>query len=165
MQLKFKASGEAAGEGAFALTPEEIELSGNFSSNKGKLPWPSEKGIISSTFGEHNHPVLKRVKIKNNGIDILTSQSEEARAIFDGTVISIRTITNTNKAIIIRHGEYFTVYSNLSEVFVQQGQKVSTKQRLGNIYTDSSGNKTELHFEIWRGKTLLNPSSWIVRNN
>jgi septal ring factor EnvC (AmiA/AmiB activator) len=104
-----------------SLTPEESRLSNTFSENKGNLPWPSEKGIISGTFGEHRHPVLKRVKTKNNGINILTNKGAYARAIYNGTVISVKSITNTNTAVIIRHGEYFSVYSNLDNVFVKRG--------------------------------------------
>lgn len=148
---------------SIAMTPDEHIVSSNFYSNKGRLPWPSARGVISSTFGEHSHPVLKKVRIRNNGIDILTSRGERARTIFDGAVISVRTITNNNKAVIIRHGEYFTVYSNLSEVFVRQGDNVKTKQEIGLINTDNSSAKTELHFEIWRGKSLLNPSGWIAK--
>ncbi|MBC35831.1 MAG: peptidase M23 [Bacteroidetes bacterium] len=146
-----------------ALTPEERQLSSRFYNNKGKLPWPSMRGIISSTFGEHPHPVLKKVRIKNNGIDILTNRGEKARSVFKGKVISVRTITNTNKAVIIRHGDYFTVYSNLSQVYVNTGDEVETKQDLGVVYTDRNSAKTELHFEIWKGKTLLNPASWIAK--
>lgn len=146
-----------------ALTPEERQLSSRFNSNKGKLPWPSNRGVISSTFGEHPHPVLKKVRIKNNGIDILTNRGEKARAVFKGKVISVRTITNTNKAVIIRHGDYFTVYSNLNQVFVKSGDEVETKQELGVVYTDISNSKTELHFEIWKGKTILNPASWVSK--
>ena len=146
-----------------SLTPEESLLSNTFSENKGNLPWPSEKGIISSTFGEHRHPVLKKVKTKNNGINILTNKGASARAIYNGTVISVKSITNTNTAVIIRHGEYFSVYSNLDNIFVKRGDKVTTKQKIGLIYTSPSDLKTELHFEIWRGKTLLNPAYWIVK--
>jgi len=146
-----------------SLTPEESHLSNNFTENKGNLPWPSEKGIISSTFGEHRHPVLKRVKTKNNGINILTNKGANARTIYNGTVISVKSITNTNTAVIIRHGEYFSVYSNLDNVFVKRGDKVTTKQEIGLIYTNPSDLKTELHFEIWRGKTLLNPAYWIAK--
>ena len=149
--------------GIIVLTPAELELTNSFSQNKGKLPWPSEHGIVSSTFGEHNHPVLQRIKIKNNGIDILTNAGENARAVFDGKVISVRTITNSNKAVIIRHGEYFTVYSNLIEVYVKVGDEVKTKQALGIVYNNQSESKTELHFEIWKGKILLNPQLWVVK--
>ncbi len=156
-----RAKTEEANKG-LALSPEELALSSNFAGNKGKLPWPSDKGIISSTFGEHQHPVLKRVKIKNNGINILTGKGGVARSIFNGTVISVRYITNTNIAVIIKHGEYFSVYSNLDKVYVQRGDAVATGQEIGVIFTNPADNKTELHFEIWKGKTLLNPSYWIL---
>jgi len=146
----------------FALTPEEKLLSENFASNKGKLPWPTERGIVSSTYGEHQHPVLKRVKVKNNGIDILTSEGEYARAVFSGEVTRVISVPNFNNVVIIRHGEYLTVYSNLDEVMVNKGQKVSTKQNIGKVYTDKNENKTELHFEIWQAKELKNPSYWLA---
>ncbi len=144
-----------------SMTEAELALSDDFNSNKGKLPWPSEKGIISSTFGEHTHPVLKKVRTKNNGIDILTGKGTIARSVFNGTVVSVRSITNNNTAVIIRHGEYFSVYSNLINVYVKQGDVVQTGQGIGQIYTNPDNNKTELHFEIWKGKTLLNPVYWI----
>ena len=146
----------------FALTPEELQLSENFASNKGKLPWPTERGIVSSTFGEHQHPVLPRVKVKNNGIDILTSEGEYARAIFGGIVTRIISVPNFNNVVIIRHGEYLSVYSNLDEVLVSKGQEVSTKQNIGRVYTNHSENKTELHFELWKAKDLMNPSYWLA---
>lgn len=147
----------------FSLTPEELQLSENFAANKGKLPWPLERGIVSSTFGEHAHPVLKNVKTKNNGIDILTDKSAKARAIFGGEVTRVISIPNYNYVVMIRHGEYLTVYSNLVEVFVKKGDKIETKQEVGVIHTDNTELKTELHFELWKGKTLLNPASWIAK--
>ncbi len=158
-----KKSGSEKRSNIISLTPDELKLTNSFSKNKGKLPWPSEYGIVSSTFGEHNHPVLKRIKVKNNGIDVLTNVGENARAVFNGKVISVRTITNSNVAVIVRHGEYFTVYSNLAEAFVKTGDEVRTKQSLGVVYTNPSESKTELHFEIWKGKVLLNPQSWVVK--
>ncbi|MCK4568642.1 MAG: peptidoglycan DD-metalloendopeptidase family protein [Bacteroidales bacterium] len=146
----------------FALTPEEKQLSENFTSNKGKLPWPTERGIVSSTFGEHQHPVLPRVKIKNNGIDILTGEGEYARAVFNGEVTRVISVPNFNNVVIVRHGEFLTVYSNLDEVMVSKGQKITTKQRIGRIYTDHNENRTKLHFEIWKAKDLMNPSSWLA---
>lgn len=147
----------------FALTPEELQLSENFASNKGKLPWPTERGIVSSTFGEHQHPVLPRVKIINNGIDILTSGGEYARAVFSGVVTRIISVPNFNNVVIIRHGEYLSVYSNLDEVMVSKGQEVRTKQNIGRVYTNQSENKTELHFELWKAKDLMNPSYWLAK--
>lgn len=158
---EIKPKNKGTGKGTYALTPAEKELSASFASNKGKLPWPIEKGMISETFGVHQHPVLKNVKTKNNGVDIATSPGEEARSIFDGKVVSVVTITTSNIAVIVKHGEYFTVYSNLDEVFVKQGDKVNTKEKIGNVHT-SLKNITELHFEVWKGKTLQNPASWIV---
>lgn len=147
----------------FALTPEELELSENFASNRGKLPWPTARGVVSSTFGEHQHPVLPRVKVNNNGIDILTSESEMARAVFNGEVTRVISVPNFNNVVIIRHGEFLSVYSNLDDVLVQKGDKVITKQPIGRVYTDSEENRTEMHFEIWKGKELQNPSYWLSR--
>ena len=146
----------------YELTPSEIKLTSSFASNKGKLPWPTERGVISETFGVHNHPVLKKVKTKNNGINILTSKNSEARAVFSGKVVSITTISNTNLAVIVKHGEYFTVYSNLDNVFVNKGDEVETNEIIGRIHTNLKG-KTELHFEIWRGSSIQNPSYWVQK--
>jgi septal ring factor EnvC (AmiA/AmiB activator) len=147
---------------SIALTPEEMELSNTFSNNKGKLPWPSERGIISGTFGEHAHPVLKGIKTKNNGIDILTNDGAHARAIYSGVVTSVMSIPNYNNVVIIRHGEFLSVYSNLEEVFVRRGDEVEIKESIGKVYTDKGQLKTELHFEMWQGKTLLNPQLWLA---
>jgi septal ring factor EnvC (AmiA/AmiB activator) len=147
----------------FALTPEEKILSENFSSNKGKLPWPTERGVVSSTFGEHQHPVLTRIKVKNNGIDILTGEGEYARAVFNGEVTRVISVPNFNNVVIVRHGEFLTVYSNLDEVLVSKGQKITTKQRIGRIYTNKDENKTELHFELWQAKDLMNPAYWLAK--
>ena len=149
--------------GTFALTPDEMELSASFQQNQGGLPWPVERGIISSTFGEHAHPVLKEVKTKNNGVDILTDEGMEARAVFGGEVTRVMSIPNYNYVVMIRHGEFLTVYSNLTEVYVTRGQKIDTKQAIGKIYTDTKDQKTELHFELWKGKTLLNPEGWLAK--
>jgi len=118
------------------LTPEERIISDNFALNRAKLPWPVERGIIASAFGEQPHPVLKKVKIKNNGIDIATTKDSEARAVFEGVVVSTTRITNTNFAVIVRHGEYFTVYSNLDDVYVKRGDKVKIKEVIGRIHTN-----------------------------
>lgn len=144
------------------LTPEEKLISDNFVSNQGKLPWPVNSGVISGTFGEHDHPVLPGIKVKNNGIDISTTKGTSARAVFNGIVVSIVNISDKNKAVIIRHGDYFTVYSNLQSVSVSKGASITTKQSIGIIYTDNEDEKTELHFEIWEGKLLHNPTLWLA---
>jgi len=145
------------------LTPEEKVVSDNFMSNKGKLPWPVERGAITGSFGEHPHPVLDGIKVKNNGIDISTTIGASARAVLNGTVSSIVTITNNNTAVIIRHGEFFTVYSNLESVSVSKNQSVSIKQNIGVVYTNTDEGKTELHFEVWQGKVICNPAEWLAK--
>lgn len=146
----------------YDLSPDEIKLSSSFSSNKGKLPWPIQQGIISETFGVHQHPVLKNVKTKNNGLNFLTSSSEEARSIFKGKVVSVTAISSSNIAVIIRHGEYFTVYSNLDDIYVKAGDEVELKQSIGKVHTNLKG-KTELHFQVWKGKVIQNPAYWILK--
>ena len=150
------------GEKTFSLTPEEKQLSVSFVGNKGKLPWPTDRGVISESFGIHSHPVLKGVKTKNNGINIATSRGSDARSIFDGTVVSVTTITNNNRAVIIRHGDYFTVYSNLETIYVKAGDNIKVKETLGRIHTNGNG-KTELHFEVWKGKGKQNPAYWLKK--
>jgi len=146
----------------YELTPSEKELSSSFATNKGKLPWPTERGVISETYGVHNHPVLKKVKTKNNGINILTAKDSEARSVFRGKVVSITKISSTNLAVIIKHGEYFTVYSNLDQVFINKGDEVDTRELIGRIHTNLKG-KTELHFEVWKGISIQNPAYWVLK--
>jgi len=146
----------------FALTPAEVALSNDFSGNKGRLPWPVERGIVSSEYGEHAHPVLKNVKVQNNGVDILTSSGTDALAIFAGTVSGVWKMPGFNNVVMIRHGEYITVYSKLETVTVKTGDKISTRQKIGTIHTDAVTGSTELHFELWKGKTLQNPSLWLL---
>ncbi len=148
---------------SFSLTPAELQLSANFELNKNKLPWPLKRGVISEDFGEHPHPVLKNVMVQNKGLDFLTDKGARARAVFDGEVTRVISIAGYNYVVMIRHGEFLTVYSNLVEVFVQNGDKVSTGQDIGEVHTDTKEMKTELHFEMWKGKTLLNPSNWLAR--
>jgi septal ring factor EnvC (AmiA/AmiB activator) len=150
---------------ALSLTPETIKLSGVFEQNKTKLPWPVVEGIITGRFGQQAHPVLKNIKINNNGIDIATKKQASVRAIFDGVVTGIATVPGFGKVIMIRHGEYLTVYSKLKEINVKKGDKVVIKQTLGIVETEDSESKTEVHFEIWKGTIVLNPELWIFKNN
>jgi septal ring factor EnvC (AmiA/AmiB activator) len=146
---------------AYSLTPTEKKLSETFAANKGRLPWPVKNGIVAQTFGVHNHPVLKHVQIKNNGLNIATSLGTPARAVFAGKVVSIVHITTTNIAVIVKHGDYFSVYSGLDKVFVKVNSHVDRLQNIGKIHTSLQG-KTELHFELWKGKQLQNPSWWLA---
>jgi murein hydrolase activator len=146
----------------YNLTPEAAKLSQDFSSNKGKLPWPVEAGRISSSFGRHSHPVWRDVVINNNGIDIASAKGAAARSIFGGTVKQVFMIMD-KYAIVVQHGEYFSVYSNLSSVHVKSGEKIATKQSIGILKTDDTESKTELHLEIWKGSNKLDPQLWIVK--
>ena len=162
---KKKAGGSAGKSGStvssLGLTPEAAALSASFATNQGKLPWPVTKGEITETFGEHAHPILDNVKTKNNGIDIKTSAGADVRAVFKGTVVSIISNPGYHKGVLIKHGEYYTVYSNLSSVKVKANQEVDTKQSIGTVYTNESGEAT-IHLEIWKGTTIMNPQSWII---
>jgi septal ring factor EnvC (AmiA/AmiB activator) len=151
-----------SGPATYEMTPHEMELSTSFSANRGRLPWPCDRGFISGTFGEHPHPVLDRVKVKNNGIDITTEPGSSVKAVFNGKVSKIMSFPNLNNVIIVRHGEYLTVYSNLEQVMVKEGQEVITKQNIGRVHTNADEQKTELHFEIWKGKTIQDPEIWLA---
>ncbi|MDB5282991.1 MAG: hypothetical protein JWO06_2066 [Bacteroidota bacterium] len=146
------------------LTPEEQALSKNFSNNKGKLPWPVERGHIVAQFGKHEHPALKGVMVENNGLDIKTTTGSEARAVFGGTVVSVFYLPTTQNCVIVKHGEYFTVYADMESVSVKPNQVVTTKQSLGKLHTDKNDDLTKVHIEIWRGKDKMDPELWLAGN-
>jgi septal ring factor EnvC (AmiA/AmiB activator) len=147
----------------FPMTPEALKLSNSFASNKGKLPWPVKQGVITAQFGKHPHPVLDGIIINNNGIDISTTKGATARAVFNGVVSSVAIIPGEGKVVMVRHGEYLTVYSYMSEVFVSKGDKIDLKQDLGVLVNEAGKSKTQVHIEIWKGMTKLNPKYWIFR--
>ena len=145
------------------LTKEQQLVAGGFEKNKGKLPWPVEKGYISGKFGKQQHPVYEHVVTDNKGIYIQTTAGMQARAIYKGEVTSCFLVGNTY-AVIVQHGNYRSVYSNLSKLNVKQGDKIETKQTLGTIYSDpDQDNKTELYFQIYKDRNILNPASWICQ--
>lgn len=156
-----RSSGSTTGK--YELTPEEKIVSTNFVNNKGKLPWPVERGVIISYFGKQAHPVLKSITIDNKGIDISTTTGSTARAVFNGEVRKVFSIPGAQNAVIIRHGEYLTVYTNLDDTYVSVGENVVTKQAIGTIHTDNSDNKTVLHFELWKVSTPMNPYYWLSK--
>ncbi|MBI9056661.1 peptidoglycan DD-metalloendopeptidase family protein [Labilibaculum sp. DW002] len=158
------ASKKKTGTGKFGLTPEEKVLSASFDKNKGKLPWPTKTGFISEKFGEHKHAVLKHVNVRNDGVNITTDAKSECRSIFKGEVTHILSMPGLNNVIIIRHGEFFSVYSNLSSVVVKKGDTVTAKEKIGVVYTDQAQSQTVLKFQLWKGSTKLNPSLWLYRN-
>ena len=152
-------------KGGYAMTQAERQLSGSFEQNRGKLPPPvTARYTIVAGFGEQQHQQLRYVRTNNSGIDLQTSSGAEAQAVFNGEVTRVFVVPGYNNSVIIRHGNYLTVYSNLSEVYVKQGDKVTTSQRIGKVYSDArDGNSTILHFQLWREKTKLNPAPWITR--
>lgn len=157
-------SERAEAETEYRMSPEERIISDEFEKNKGGLPWPTDEGIVTGYFGEHPHPVLKGVVIQNNGIDILTVENAEVRAIFNGEVRRVVEIPGSSNAVLIRHGDYLTVYSNLNEVFVKPGQYVSTKEIIGRVYTDTDNReKAILHLEIWEKESKMDPLQWLSR--
>jgi len=145
----------------YALTPETKKLSDNFLENKGLLPWPLDKGVIIKRFGKQKHEIFKDVETQNNGIDIATDPGEKVRSIFDGKVARIFLIKGQGKVVLINHGEYFSVYSGLSELNVEMGEKVYSKQQIGIIRTNQDQQKTHLHFEIWKNYEKQNPAHWL----
>jgi septal ring factor EnvC (AmiA/AmiB activator) len=145
------------------LTKEAEQLSNDFASNKGKLPWPVVKGVITDGFGEHEHPTIKGFIVNNNGVDISTNKGSTARAVFGGEVTGVASVPGAGKIIIVRHGEYLSVYSNLSEVNVKTGDKISVKQTLGSIAYNDEDAKTTVNFQIWKGQKILNPEDWLYK--
>lgn len=159
---KARSTNREAG-GGYRLTPEAIALSNSFAANKGKLPWPVERGTVVRSFGKKAHPVLKGVYTNNNGVDIATEENAIVRAIYSGKVTNTFFHPTFNRGIIISHGEYFTVYLNMKEVFVAEGETVNTKDRIGKAFTEKEDGSTEVHLEIWKGTTLLNPAQWLYQ--
>lgn len=152
---------KSSGSAKFDLTPEGKIVAANFKSNKGKLPWPVEKGYVYSRFGVHPHPVYSNLKIENSGVEIATEPGSVARAVFEGEVLQIQVMKGTNRKIIyIQHGDFITIYQNLESVNVKEGDKVTIKQNLGRIQTDSSG-KAVLKFLVMQNTTTLNPGDWL----
>lgn len=143
------------------LTPEAQIVSDNFKANRGRLPFPVEKGYISLGFGNQPHPVYKSLVIHNSGVEITTDQGANARAVFDGVVSSVISLSPINKAVMIQHGEYFTVYQNLSSVNVSKGEKVSRKQSLGRIRSNAETGKTIVKFLILQNTSYINPAGWL----
>ena len=145
------------------LTKEEKLLADNFESNKGRLPWPVVKGTVTGRFGVQQHEQFSHVSVNNKGIYIQTPKGAVARTVFDGVVTQCFSVEGSNNIVIVQHGNYRTVYSNLTTLYVKAGQKVKAKQNLGLIYTDpDDDNKTEMQFQLWQGKTVLNPSLWLA---
>ena len=143
------------------LTPEGKILAADFKANRGKLPWPVEKGFISLGYGDQPHPVYPTLTVHNSGVEITTEQGASARAVFEGVVSKVIALSPVNRAVFIQHGDYFTVYQNLSSVSVEQGDKVKVKQVIGKVRTSGDTGKTIIKFLILQNTTNNNPEGWL----
>lgn len=159
-----KSTATSSASATFELTPEGKLVADNFKSNRGKLPWPVEKGYISLPYGDQPHPVQTHLTIHNSGVEITTEANAKARSIFEGEVLQVQVLSGGNKAVLIQHGDYITVYQNLRDVTVQKGDKVTLKQTIGTINTNSSG-KTVLKFLLSQNSNIDNPQNWLSRSN
>jgi septal ring factor EnvC (AmiA/AmiB activator) len=159
--LKAKEAG--ASSNIFALTEEAKALAADFNSNKGKLPWPVSNGVVIKRYGKQRHPQLPNVTTFNSGVEIATNSGTKARTIFAGEVMEIQQLKGANKAVYIQHGNYISVYNNLTKILVKKGDKVITKQELGTIFTHPTSGKTILKFLIYNNTNRMNPADWIFR--
>lgn len=158
-----KKAGKSVKSATFSLTPEQKLLAANFTANKGKLPWPVASGVVKLRYGTNPSPIDPTIKIKSNGVRIATNKGEQVRAVFEGTVQGIMTPKNGNNAIMIRHGNYITVYKNLSKFYVSKGDKVDTKQLIGEVITSKASGESILSFGIYKDSAIQNPSHWIYK--
>lgn len=146
---------------SFKLTPESKKLETSFIANKGKLPWPTKKGTVIRKYGKQKHPTLAGIIIQSNGVQVATEKKAMARAIFDGTVLSIQLLPGRKKMVLVQHGNYITAYKNLDNVLVKKGEKIKTKQNIGTIHTDTTTGKTVLAFSLFKETKIQNPELWI----
>lgn len=147
----------------FNLTPEAKALAKDFADNKGKLPWPVKSGVVSMRFGERPHPIVKTIKVMSNGVRIDTEKNGKARAIFEGEISQVSKIPGANVVVMIRHGDYLSIYNNLKRVYVKSGDKVSRGEEIGEVGINSSSGKTTLIFQLFKNTKKLNPEQWIYK--
>ena len=160
---EIKASSKGKSSTKIEMTTTESALSQAFENNYSKLQWPVSTGFISAKFGNNPHPVYKRLKVPNDGIDIQTNENQEVRSVFEGKVKAVAVVPGHMRyVVLIQHGEYFTVYAKLKEVFVSQGSIIGVNQRIGVVNTDKNGT-SEVQFQIWKNKQKLNPENWIAQ--
>ena len=156
-----KAAGKR-GKKTFELTPEAKLIAANFEANRGRLPWPLDKGVITR-IGRQRHPVVKTTTIQSNGVTIATAPATQVRAVFEGEVMSVVTFKGSNPSVLIRHGNYITVYKNLGKLYVKKGDKVKAKEAIGEVFTNQQTGKTEIQFSIFNNVKVLNPKGWIYQ--
>ena len=146
-------------ESSAAVAVDNVSLS--FKSKRGQLPWPVDDGFISRTYGRQKHPTLKNIEITNNGVDIRTEESAIVRAVYEGRVAGVQFIPGHDYTVIIQHGDYYTVYSNLGETTIGKNDQVRARQVIGRVSNNAITGTSELHFEIWNQKERMNPAGWI----
>lgn len=143
------------------LSPDDLKASNDFEGMKNRLPWPVNNGYISEGFGTHQHPTLKAVRTTNNGVNIACKKQTQVKCVFKGKVKAIFEVPGMEKIILVKHGEYFTVYAKLQDVQVKIGQEINAGDLLATVFTNNFEQKTELHFEIFKSKQALNPEAWL----
>lgn len=143
---------------------ENRVITGNFKDNRGRLPWPTDKGVIVNPFGEQKHPVLKGVMLQNNGVDISTYSRAKVYSVFEGEVKKVFTFLGANYTVIVRHGEFLTLYQNLADVVVKPGDRIKARQELGSLFGEANTKTSVLHLEIWEESNKLNPELWLSKN-
>lgn len=158
-----KAGKTSTSSSKFVLTPESKALARNFESNKGKLPWPVQKGVVKVRYGKQPSPIDRTVTINSQGVKIATQKGTKVRAVFNGEVSQILVIPNANPVVMIRHGNYITVYKNMSKIYVKKGDKVTTKQEIGEVFTNKSNGETMLGFGVYKDSKTQNPASWLFK--
>ena len=158
-----RADGSTSPRAPQASPEADMRLTGSFASNKGRLPLPLDRrAVVTSTFGRHTHESLERVEVQNNGIDFDTERGASARAVFDGTVTAVVVMDGFQNVVIVRHGEYLTVYAGLSDLRVRKGDKLKTGDLIGTVFSDpADGGRTRLHFELRHEKDKLDPADWL----
>lgn len=156
-------AGNATSTGKFVLTPEAKKLAANFESNKGKLGWPVTRGVIKTKFGTHPSPIDRTVMERSYGIKIATEKNAKVKAVFSGEVSKIMLIKNANPVVMIRHGNYLTVYKNLSKIYVKSGQKISTGEEIGEVFTNPSTGESMLGFDVYKEDKTQNPENWLTK--
>ena len=157
------AAGKSTTSKTFALTPEDKALAASFAANNGKLPWPVEKGVVVLRFGKQAHPVVKTAIIDSQGVRIATPENENVRAVFQGEVYAIMAPKYGNTTVMIQHGNYFTIYRNLTEISVKKGDKVSAKQTIGKVLKNKSNGESVLNFSVFKDTEPQNPANWIYK--
>ena len=145
----------------FDLTPEAKLIANNFKSNKGRLPWPLEKGVVIQRFGKQPHPVVRTTTIQSNGVTIATKPNSIVRSVFDGEVMAILVYKGSNPSVLIRHGNYISAYKNLGRVDVKKGERIKAKQKIGKVFTNQKSGKSTMQFSIFNNAVPENPKNWI----